>query len=148
RVANRFTQLFGRINRGKNDYGIYFIYSKDAENWLRNVANQAFFPKILQEQIRLSEEICDQLSGITPESVLSIVSQIIKRDPQWLGYYQAQIGQNPIEEKRITDRAAYTKLDDELAKCEANFMLKLWQGDHGGAVSELAGKIEEVRVSN
>ncbi|UDL87267.1 DEAD/DEAH box helicase family protein [Mesorhizobium sp. PAMC28654] len=148
RVANRFTQLFGRINRGKNDYGIYFIYSKDAENWLRNVANQAFFPKILQEQIRLSEEFCDQLKGITPEIVQSIVNQIIKRDPQWLGYYQAQIGKNPIEEKRITDRAAYTKLDDELAKCEANFMLKLWQGEPAGAINELSGKIEEVRMAN
>lgn len=148
RVANRFTQLFGRINRGKNDYGIYFIQSKDAENWLRNVANQAFFPKVLQEQIRLSEEFCDQLQGITPDTVRSIVEQIIKRDPQWLSYYQAQIGKNPIEEKRITDRAAYTKLDDELAKREANFMLKLWQGDHAGAVSELSEKIEEVRIAN
>ncbi|WP_265517055.1 DEAD/DEAH box helicase family protein [Nitratireductor luteus] len=148
RIANRLTQLFGRINRGKNDYGIYFIQSSDAENWLRNVANQAFFPKVLQEQIRLSEEFCDQLKNVTPEVVRSIVRQIIERDPQWLGYYQAQIGKNPIEEKRITDREAYTKLDDELAKREANFMLKLWQGDPAGAISQLADRIEEVRIAN
>ncbi|MCQ0989152.1 DEAD/DEAH box helicase [Jiella marina] len=53
RVANRITQLFGRINRGKNDYGIYIIASTDVENWLRNPANQAYFPRVLQEQIRL-----------------------------------------------------------------------------------------------
>lgn len=148
RVANRFTQLFGRINRGKNDYGIYFIFSPDAENWLRNASNQAYFPKILQEQIRLSEEFCDQLSGMTPETVEAIVTQIIERDPKWLGYYQAQIGQNPIDEKRIRDREDATQFDDELAKREANFILKLWQGDASGARNELEAIIEQVRVQN
>lgn len=148
RVANRFTQLFGRINRGKNDYGIYFIYSSDAENWLRNVANQAYFPKVLQEQIRLSEEFCDQLKGMTPDKVESIVTQIIERDQGWLSYYQAQIGQNPIDEKRISDREEYTRFDDELAKREANFILKLWQGDHAGSLKQLEEVIEEVRMKN
>ncbi|ANP84802.1 DEAD/DEAH box helicase family protein [Rhizobium leguminosarum] len=148
RVANRFTQLFGRINRGKNDYGIYFIYSSDAENWLRNVANQAYFPKVLQEQIRLSEEFCDQLRDMTLEKIESIVTQIIERDPQWLAYYQAQIGQNPIDEKRISDREDYTKFDDELAKREANFIIRLWQGDHIGAMSQFEEIIEEVRLKN
>jgi hypothetical protein len=148
RVANRFTQLFGRINRGKNDYGIYFIYSIDAENWLRNVANQAYFPKVLQEQIRLSEEFCDQLKDMTEEKIGSIVTQIIERDPGWLSYYQAQIGQNPIDEKRISDREDYTKFDDTLAKREANFILSLWQGDHGGAIEQFEDIIEEVRMKN
>ncbi|ASS56461.1 DEAD/DEAH box helicase family protein [Rhizobium leguminosarum] len=148
RVANRFTQLFGRINRGKNDYGIYFIYSSDAENWLRNVANQAYFPKVLQEQIRLSEEFCDQLKDITPERIESVVTQIIERDPQWLSYYQAQIGQNPIDEKRISDREDYAKFDDELAKRESNFILRLWQGDHPGAIGSLEEIIDEVRLKN
>ncbi|MCK7615226.1 helicase C-terminal domain-containing protein [Roseibium sediminicola] len=148
RVANRLTQLFGRINRGKNDYGIYIIHSKDVENWLRNVANQAYFPKVLQEQIGLSEQFCEQLGDVTFDDIHAIVRQIIDRDPNWLEYYQAHLGQNPIEERRITEREAHTKLDDKLAKKEANFILKLWHGDNSGAIAEFESVVEEVRQEN
>lgn len=105
RIANRITQLFGRINRGKNDYGVYIIASKDFENWIRNVSNQAFFPKILQEQIRLSEDFCDQIKEtVTDERVYSIVDQIINRDVKWVEYYNAHIGLNPLDDKKIEQR--------------------------------------------
>ncbi|OBQ63294.1 DEAD/DEAH box helicase family protein [Mesorhizobium erdmanii] len=149
RIANRITQLFGRINRGKNDYGVYIIASRDFENWIRNVSNQAFFPKILQEQVRLSEDFCDQIkASITDERVYSIIDQIIDRDPKWVEYYNAHIGLNPLDDKKIEQRDQYTKVDDQFAKREANFIVKLWQGDIQGAIAEFEEEFETIRSNN
>jgi hypothetical protein len=149
RIANRITQLFGRINRGKNDYGVYIIVSKDFENWIRNISNQVFFPNILQEQIRLSEDFCDQIKEeATCDVVNAIIDQIISRDQRWIEYYNAHIGVRPVDDKKIEQRNEYTRIDDHFAKREANFIVKFWQGDLNGAVQELEADFSQIRGAN
>jgi len=50
RIANRITQLFGRINRGRRDYGVFIATQLDITNWLRRDRNIALFPDTLQKQ--------------------------------------------------------------------------------------------------
>ncbi|MCQ0989151.1 hypothetical protein [Jiella marina] len=78
----------------------------------------------------------------------SIINQIIEREAGWVDYYTAQIGLNPIDEKRIQEREADARLDDQLAKHEIKFITKLWHGDQNGAADELVGVIEKVRTEN
>lgn len=53
RIANRIVQLFGRINRGRNDYGVFLISSSDLNTWLSKDRNVALLPQLLQQQITL-----------------------------------------------------------------------------------------------
>lgn len=38
RIANRIVQLFGRINRGRNDYGALLIAGRELNAWLNMIA--------------------------------------------------------------------------------------------------------------
>ncbi|MER8818613.1 DEAD/DEAH box helicase family protein [Mesorhizobium sp. M0991] len=138
-IANRITQLFGRINRGKTDFGVYIVPDREVENWLRNVRNMTNFPRILQEQIKLSEFFNDSIKGVSNERILSIVDQIIDRDPEWIDYYESHINNQTLDDNKIDEREAENKIDDLYAKKETRFILKMWQGDVSGALAEFEG---------
>ena len=44
RIANRLAQLFGRINRGRNDYGAFLIEGNELNKWLSNDRNLVTIP--------------------------------------------------------------------------------------------------------
>lgn len=57
RIANRLAQLFGRINRGRNDYGVFLIEGSEINNWLGKDRNVALLPPLLQKQIIVSRTV-------------------------------------------------------------------------------------------
>ncbi|TPK55245.1 MULTISPECIES: DEAD/DEAH box helicase family protein [unclassified Mesorhizobium] len=147
-VASRITQLFGRINRGKNDFGLYIIPNREVENWIRNTRNISSFPRILQEQIRLSESFNEQIKDIQSEKVDALIDQIINRDENWISFYAAHIDNQNLDDKKIADRERENKLDDIYAKKESRFILKLWQSDFSGAIDEFRGDFSDISQIN
>lgn len=147
-IANRITQLFGRINRGKTDFGVYLIPDKDIENWLRNVRNLSSFPRILQEQIKLSEQFNDEIKDSDDTSINSILDQIIDRDKEWVEYYGSYINNQKIDDEKISERERENRIDDSYAKKESRFITKLWQNDVLGAIAELEDDRENLSQIN
>jgi hypothetical protein len=147
-IANRITQLFGRINRGKTDFGIYIIPDQENENWMRNVRNITSFPRILQEQIKLSEHFNDSIKGADDTTIYSIFDQIIGRDDEWIEYYGSYINNQNIDDAKISEREKEDRIDDAYAKRESRFAVKMWQNDVEGAISELEGGSDSLSQIN
>jgi len=79
KMANRLVQLFGRINRGRNDYGVFLINGRDANNWLRNERNLGLLPDLLKKQILLGQHLHEQEGLREAEAMLGVIDQIISR---------------------------------------------------------------------
>jgi Rad3-related DNA helicase len=47
KLANRITQMFGRTNRGRNDYSVIFVTDRKFANWLSTPTNIALLPELL-----------------------------------------------------------------------------------------------------
>ncbi|MCM2433417.1 DEAD/DEAH box helicase family protein [Agrobacterium rosae] len=135
-INNRLTQLFGRINRGKNDFGIYFIRDKKVENWIRNERNKAGLPRILQEQINFSEALNEQIADCDGKTLDQIVDQIVNREEDWLDHYGAHMRPKALDDAKIAEQSKEFHIEDDFAKRESRFIVKLWQGDIEGAIEE------------
>lgn len=147
-VNNRLTQLFGRINRGKNDFGIYLIRDRNVENWIRNERNKSGLPKILQEQINFSEALNEQIGNANSEVVGDIIDQILGREQDWLDHYGAHMRPKGLNDAKIAEQAKEFKIEDDFAKIESRFIVKLWQGDIQGAIDEFDTDLSQIGQFN
>lgn len=128
RVATRLTQLFGRINRGKKDFGVFFVVDRQTAIWMKNVSNSALFPPVLRRQILLSEELEDEI-GSEASDIINITQQVLDRDKGWQEFYAESLANTEFdkaeESKAKEEDAIYLKA----ALAEANFMTAVWRGD-------------------
>jgi hypothetical protein len=148
-IANRTIQLFGRINRGRQDYAVFIVVDKALENWLRNPRNLALFPSLLRHQIFLGEEIQSHWGKeLSIDDVGGTVESVLSRNSDWIQFYKSHItDQNDAEaehEQIAKDEAIYA----DYAKAEVKFMTKLWDGDVAGARSELESSINELSITD
>lgn len=60
KVSNQIIQLFGRINRGRNDYGAFIINGRSLSSWLKNDRKLALLPDLLRKQVRLGLYLHEQ----------------------------------------------------------------------------------------
>ena len=91
RLANRLTQLFGRINRGRKDYGVFILNGKDVTSWIQRERNIALLPDLLQKQSLLGLSVQEQLKIKTPDEIVSTISNVLGRDADWLEYYSDSV---------------------------------------------------------
>ena len=49
KVSNQIIQLFGRINRGRNDYGAFVINGKTLSNWLGTNSKARTITRAIEE---------------------------------------------------------------------------------------------------
>ncbi|NEU13078.1 DEAD/DEAH box helicase family protein [Methylobacterium sp. BTF04] len=97
RITNRLVQLFGRINRGRKDYGTFFINGAALNAWLNNDRNLALMPDLLQQQIILGRHVQHGLDITTHESAIEFASKVIERKESWLDYYGKNIDKSEID---------------------------------------------------
>ena len=64
KLASRITQSFGRINRGRKDYGLFILRGRALNNWLRDAENSALLPELLQKQLLLGEQVSIAMIGV------------------------------------------------------------------------------------
>jgi len=143
KIANRLAQLFGRINRGRNDYGVFILTGKELNTWLRNDRNIALLPELLQQQIKLGDLVQDGMEVTTAERLSQIVDAVLARDAAWLKFYGDNIQKGTLEEEK-KDRA--NKVEERIAAAaiaESEYACLLWDGDLEGASRALDRIIEE-----
>ncbi|TAV87885.1 DEAD/DEAH box helicase family protein [Rhizobium leguminosarum] len=64
KMAGRITQLLGRINRGRSDYGAFVIYGSDLNVWLKTERNVALLPPLIRKQVILGQTVQDGMGGM------------------------------------------------------------------------------------
>lgn len=143
KVANRLAQLFGRINRGRNDYGVFLIAGNELNVWLNNDRNLALLPELLQQQIKLGVMVQEGMGVSTGDKVAEITSAVIGRNPSWLKFYGDNIVKGGLDE---SDSHRATEIEDRLtnaALSEAAYAKAMWEGRPEQACRELEGTLEE-----
>ncbi|MCG7904844.1 MAG: helicase, partial [Candidatus Thiodiazotropha weberae] len=129
RIANRLVQLFGRINRGRNDYGAFLIASNELNAWLNNDRNVALLPQLLQRQIILGRAVQEGMNINDGGSVQQVINAVISRNPSWLEYYSNNIQRGDLDQDQV-QRAK--NAEDEMiaaAQAEAAFAAAMWNGE-------------------
>jgi hypothetical protein len=144
RLANRLTQLFGRINRGRQDYGVFLISGKDINVWLSNERNLALLPRLLRQQVQLGHLVQEQLKIKTPKEINTAIDKVLTRDSGWISYYTASVNAADItpEAKLRTQDVQDRLVSAGIA--EAECATALWQNNIPKARSALTKVIEDV----
>jgi hypothetical protein len=129
RIANRLVQLFGRINRGRNDYGVFLISSSNLNAWLSNDRNIALLPKLLQQQILLGRHVQSGMGINDHSAVKKIMKSVLGRDPSWLEFYGTNIERSEIDEDHRNKIDESMEPSHKVAEAEAKIASALWAGD-------------------
>jgi hypothetical protein len=148
KLAGRITQLFGRINRGRSDYGAFLIYGADISGWLRNERNIALLPTLLRKQVILGQSLQKDMPVMSQEQAIEVVSGTLERDPGWLNFYRDTIDGLEVSEDAI---ARVKEREEKLAAgavAECQFMSKLWEGDVAAARLALLDAINDVAIAD
>jgi hypothetical protein len=90
KLANRITQMFGRTNRGRNDFSVIFAAERLLVNWLSTPRNIALLPELLRKQLLLGKSLVEQFEIKDIQSFPALVDQVVSRDPGWLRFSPAQ----------------------------------------------------------
>jgi hypothetical protein len=137
RMANRLVQLFGRINRGRNDYGVFFIVGNGVNTWLANDRRLALLPPLLRKQIQIGRTVQAQLPVKTRENAIQVTSKVLARDRDWLNYYQSATAPAEISEEHIEAATSYEAGLTRASEFECAFAMAHWDGDIAQAIAAL-----------
>jgi len=148
RIANRLVQLFGRINRGRNDYGAFLIAGNELNAWLNNDRNVALLPQLLQSQILLGRIVQEGMNIKGAETVLDTINAVISREPSWLEYYGDNIQRGELDEDQVQRAENAEEQMIAAAVAESAYAAAMWDGDVTEArnildeASEATGRID------
>jgi hypothetical protein len=142
RVANRLAQLFGRINRGRNDYGAFLIQGDDLDKWLGNDRNLALLPPLLQKQVLIGREVQKGFGIDSAAQAIALVKRVLGRDEGWLDYYQREVKLAELDEDQVARHSAAEPFLVAAALSEAQYAAAMWNGDPSLARRELEKTVD------
>lgn len=142
RVANRLAQLFGRINRGRNDYGAFLVASDDLDKWLANDRNLALLPPLLQKQILIGREIQEEFGIGTGKQAIELIERVLGRDEGWLDYYQREVKLAELDQDQLARHNTAEPFLVEAALSEAKYAEAMWNNDPAAARRELEKTVD------
>lgn len=142
RIANRIAQLFGRINRGRNDYGVFIVAGADLEKWLDNDRNLALLPPLLQQQVLLGREVQEGFSVDTEGQMIALIDRVLGRDAGWLDYYQREVKLAQLDRDQLERHNVAEPFMVKAALSEATYAAAMWHGDPTTARRELEKTVD------
>lgn len=143
RIANRIVQLFGRINRGRNDYGAFLVNGRELNAWLNNDRNLALLPDLLQQQIALGRLIQDEMEVHTDDAIAEVTDTVLGRDASWLSFYGENITKGTLDEDKVARANDAERRLTVAAAAEAEYARAAWEGDRRTARLALEDTIED-----
>jgi Helicase C-terminal domain len=143
RLANRIVQLFGRINRGRNDYGVFLIAGAGLNKWLNNDRNLALLPDLIQQQLQLGRVVQQEMDITDHDKVDQVIDTVLGRDASWLKFYGDNITKSALDSEKVERTDLVETRLTEAAIAAANYALAAWQGDYTSARMALEENIEE-----
>lgn len=148
KLANRITQMFGRTNRGRNDFSIIFVSEKRIVNWLSTPRNVALLPELLRKQLLLGRSLVGQFKIKDIQQFPGLIDQVVDRDPGWLKYYQDSISGVDISADQKAQAAESDAILTGAALAEAEFSAQMWDGNASAAREALASMVDKVVVAD
>ncbi|MDN8067027.1 DEAD/DEAH box helicase family protein [Burkholderia vietnamiensis] len=142
RIANRLAQLFGRINRGRNDYGAFLVEGNELDKWLDNDRNLALLPPLLQKQVLIGREVQEEFGIDTEKQVLELIDRVLGRDEGWLDYYQREVKLAQLDQDQLARHNAAEPFMVSAALSEAKYAAAMWHGDPATARRELEKTVD------
>jgi hypothetical protein len=146
KMASRVTQLLGRINRGRSDYGAFLIYGGDLNVWLKTERNVALLPPLIRKQVILGQTVQEGMEKSSPADINGIISQVMARDAGWLKFYRDTVDGLEVSDDaldRVKERESKLAA---AAVAECTFMTRLWQGDTEGARKALLDVLDDIAI--
>lgn len=150
KMSSRLTQLLGRINRGRSDYGVFIIYGHDLNTWCKNDRNIALLPALIRKQILLGAGLQEQIGASSNVELIELIRNVLGsradkiRDKEWLKFYGETIDGLEVDADALsTVREREEKLAQG-ALAESRFMSALWHGDFQRARHELLATIDAI----
>lgn len=144
RVANRLAQLFGRINRGRNDYGVFFMEGKDLNIWLAKDRNVSLLPPLLQKQVMLGRSVQEGMSLDNTSKVSDAINSVLNRDETWLNYYEREVKLGELDQSQIERAEVAEPIMIEATLAESEYAAFIWNGDYTKARQVMENSIDRV----
>jgi hypothetical protein len=148
KLSNRIAQMFGRTNRGRNDYSVIFVINDRFVNWLSTPRNIALLPELLRKQLLLGRSLVDQFGISDTDSFPGLVQQVINRDPAWLAYYKDSISGLDVSDDQKDRAAESDRLLTQAALAECEFVAQMWDGVPERARQAIGGVVDKVVVAD
>lgn len=131
-AATRIVQAIGRIFRSNTDHGAVILVGTDLQDWIRNPANRAYLPDLLQQQISLGTELSKKVAikEVTWEELLN---GVLTGDEGWDDLYNEYVNQ--------FSTSARSKIDDwypPMLLAERLGYAAIWDGNHNDAITILS----------
>jgi hypothetical protein len=142
RIANRLAQLFGRINRGRNDYGAFLVQGDDLDKWLANDRNLLLLPPLLQKQVLIGREVQDEFGIDTGKQAIGLIERVLGRDEGWLDYYQREVKLAELDQDQLARHDAAEPFMVAAALSEAKYAAAMWNDDPTNARRELEKTVD------
>jgi hypothetical protein len=148
KIANRITQRFGRINRGRKDYGAYLVVDPRLDVWLSTDRFAALLPELLRKQVRLGESIRANLGDHTEAEITALIDQVLSREGSWLRYYGDYIEGMDVSDEVKAQTIDSARVYEEAALSESRFMSLLWEGAFRDARQQFKDVLDNVAVAD
>ena len=144
KLANRITQMFGRTNRGRNDYSVIFSLNEQLVSWITTPRNAALLPELLRKQLLLGRSLVEQFRIGSIEVFPQLVRQVLDRDQGWLEYYKSSIVAGDIDDDQRQQASDNDEQLVEGALAEAEFGAHIWDGSAGLARKPLHEVVDKI----
>lgn len=148
KMSNRIVQLLGRINRGRNDYGVFLVNGDDVNQWLMHQRNLALLPELIQKQVLLGQYLHEENGLNDSDAVVEVISQVINRDSNWLQFYSDTIDNLDVSAEESARASEIQEKAKIAALAETTFIASLWSGEYAEAVNVLEDQIESLARSD
>ena len=143
RVSNRIAQLFGRINRGRNDYGVFFVRGHDLTVWMKNDRNVSLLPPLLQRQILLGRNVQEGMAIKDSASLTQAIDAVLERDSTWIDYYDRMKSDHQLDQTQVERKNDAEPHMVKAALAEAQYAKWMWLREY-----EKAWKVLETASDN
>lgn len=143
RIANRLTQLFGRINRGRNDYGAFLLRGEVLSKWIARDRNLALLPRLLQHQILVGREVQEKLGIRSAKRTAKVVDAVLGRAEGWLDFYRREVKLSKLDKDQLDRFQQSEPAMVEATLSEARYAAAMWIGDTATARRELEKYIDK-----
>jgi tetratricopeptide (TPR) repeat protein len=143
KVSNQIIQLFGRINRGRNDYGAFIINGRSLSSWLKNDRKLALLPELLRKQVQLGLYLHQQKKLSDTSQLIDVIDSVLSRNPSWIDFYGESINEMDLDDEASERTQQIEERMTQAALAEVRFMSAIWDRDYATARQAIEAVIQE-----
>ena len=148
RIANRLAQLFGRINRGRNDYGLFLLQGEALSKWIARDRNLALLPPLIKQQVLIGREVQSGFNLTEGDDVIELIDRVLGRDEGWLDYYRYAVKQAKLDKDQVKRAQQAEQVMVEATLSEAKYAAAMWSSDTATARHELEKTIDKTAIED